>query len=156
MDTSVTLSKEELAWATSVGMQRYNESLKRGHKNKHGLKYATEALDVDGACAELAVAKFTGWPWKAGVNTFKEADIEDNIQVKSTPKQDNRLIIRNDDSSDHCYILVVGVAPTFRIVGWIIGRDGKQPQYLYNPNDREPAYFIPQTALNSFDEFIKA
>jgi hypothetical protein len=53
--------------------------------------------------------------------------------------------------------LVVGRIPTFRIVGWIPGKDAKQEKYWRTDiANREPAWFVPQANLRDIEKLIAA
>jgi hypothetical protein len=56
--------------------------------------------------------------------------------------------------------------PKYEIVGWIWGKDAKQPEWLYTPNpeqepywvpasDLEPAYWVPESALEPIEELCQ-
>jgi hypothetical protein len=64
---------------------------------------------------------------------------------------DGRLILHDHDKDDQPYVLVVGTAPRFELVGWCFGRDGKRPEYVHDPQGGRPAYFVPRAALSSMD-----
>lgn len=106
------------------------------------------SIDIEGACAEVAAAKGLNMYWSGSVNTFKLPDLACNIQVRHTIKRNGCLIVRNDDANNEKFVLVVGEAPEFFIVGWLYGGEAKDDKYEYNPNNREPAYFVPQDKLH--------
>ncbi len=101
-----------------------------------------------GACGEMAVCKVIGKFWKPSVNTFHNiADIEPDIEVRSTDRQDGCLIVRDNDPDERWYFLVIGEPPNVTVVGYIRGADARQERWLRNPNDFRKAYFVPQSAL---------
>jgi hypothetical protein len=121
-------------------------------------KHLIEQNDVDGACAEIAVAKVLGKYWNALRNrvTNEMPDVGLNIQVRHTRGMGNRLIIHTThENPDHYYFLVVGTPPELHIVGFILGAKGMQRKWLHSykqPGTDKyypPAYFVPQHELTS-------
>lgn len=148
----VVLTISEIQIAATIGATRQIESMRQGLKDSHGYN-GNETWDVhiEGAAAELAFCKFRGRYWNAPVNNFKEADVGQNVQVRATKYNNGSLIVRKGDNDDHYYILLTGRVPNFRVVGWITGAEAKNPDWLETKgNSREPAYFVPQSALNGF------
>jgi hypothetical protein len=145
--TEVTLKWYEVMLASDVGRMRKVLSMKQ---NRHGASNVSWTEDIEGACAEMAVAKHLGMYWSGGVDTFKAADVH-NIQVRWTPSHTNSLIVRDSDANEEPFVLVTGQAPTYRIHGWLWGRQAKQPQYRRRPNERPSAYFVPSGDLHHID-----
>jgi len=145
-----------------VGL-RHTESLRKGMQDKHGYKGRDMQDNFYGMLGEIAFAKITNKYFPMTVNTFKEADIGVNWQVRTVGSNKNRdLIIRPTDPVKHKYVLVEiskqSVVVNFRednyvaiIHGWIEGSNGKHPQYLSNFGypDRPKAYRIPKEELRS-------
>ena len=147
-DRLIRLSWRELAIAADVGCQRRIRSMAEGLNDAYGYNGEGDiwTREVNGAAAEMAVAKFFNRYWEAGVNTFKAPDVE-GVQVRHTTREDGCLIIREHDPPDELYVLVIGAPPTFRIAGALYGRQAKRPEWLRDPGGVRPAYFVPQDAL---------
>jgi hypothetical protein len=147
---NIILTEWEQKLADLIGKARRDES-EKSKVNRRGLKadYTTLLdLDIEGAAGEIAAARALNRYWHASVNVGKEApDVGTNIQVRATKHLNGSLIITNSDPDDQIYVLVTGTRPNYKIVGWIRGCDGKKEQYVRAPNNRPPAYFVPQTAL---------
>jgi hypothetical protein len=146
----VELSLTEMLNAANVGIVRHYESSRRKHKSAHGfVEDATTALtiDIEGAMGEVCVAKVLDRYYEGTVNTFKDADIGKDIQVRCRSKHDYDLIVREDDNPDHYYIHVTGTAPHYCIRGWMRGDEAKQAKYLAGHGGRVPAYFVPAKDL---------
>jgi hypothetical protein len=150
---NVRLTWSEALLGATIGVQRQLEALAKGRPDSHGF----DGLDgwskhVEGACGELAVAKVLDKYWGGTVNTFKDGgDIGAAIQVRTRTKDYYDLIVRDDDKPEDVFVLVVGKAPSFRVVGWIRGRDAKQPAWIQHHGNRPAAYFVPQAQLTAFD-----
>jgi len=150
----VRLTWPEVFAATQVGMMRTLASLKNQRHDMAGYvkNDAYWDADIQAAAAECAVAKALGKYWPASVNTFKgKPDIPPDIEVRQTHHANGRLLIRERDDPGYKYVLVTGRIPTFEIRGFILGNDGKNHLFQDAPNDRAPAYFVPQDKLNELD-----
>ncbi len=147
---TIRLTWYEIETAKNVGRLRRSES--RGvSRNRHGLSGTEDRLldlDIHAAGAEIAAARAMNLYFHGSVNAGKlEPDIGRNVQVRATSHLTGRLILRDSDPDHFWYVLVVGEKFLYHVVGWIRGRDGKQPRYLAAPADRPAAYFIPQNHL---------
>ena len=56
--------------------------------------------------------------------------------------------IRKDDDTEKLFVLAVGMAPTFKIIGWMKAIDARKKEWLQNYAGREPAWFAPQSELH--------
>jgi hypothetical protein len=147
----VKLSETEVRWATEVGARRHREAVEQGRKDAHGLTDKGEERHILGALGELAVAKALDRYWSGHVNRFKGPDLSERMQVRCRSEEWHDLIVRQDDADDHGFVLVTGRAPNFVVHGWIIGRDAKRfPLQAYG--GREPAHFVPSSALHPIAE----
>jgi hypothetical protein len=154
---NIKLDFYEIYMAATVGVARRLASLKRGQTNKvQNIDFGWHS-DIEGACAEIAVAKYLNVFWGGSINTFKMPDVG-KLQVRHTQHKNGCLIIRNNDSRHDFYILVTGTHPIYTLQGYILGGDGMKIEYLKNPNNttKQEAFFIPQEALNSVDGLISA
>lgn len=86
--------------------------------------------------------------WHGSVNAAKsDPDVGKNIQVRATKLLRGKLIVTDSDPDDQIYVLVVGQIPEYNVVGWIRGADAKNKDFIFAPNNRPPAYFVPQSEL---------
>ena len=149
---NVKLTQAELDIAKFVGELRYNVSRQKGLKDAAGLD-AKDALkiaqDISGAAGEMAFCKAKNKYWGGTVNSFHGADVDVNIQVRTTTRPNGKLIIRSADNPDHWYILVIDKSPVFEIVGYIKGAKARRPEYWNAPAGRPGAWFVPQSALDT-------
>lgn len=145
----ITLTEQELEYAAMIGAKRHYESVIHGRKHNPPLKADDIGLwlHIEGACGELAVAKWSGKYWGGDICTFKAADIGERVQVRTRSKHDYDLIVRDNDNDEHAFILVTGVGIDFTLRGWIWGRDAKRPEFLKTYGGRPAAYFVPQSEL---------
>lgn len=143
----ITLKGYEIMQGALAGVMRNLESVKRGMQNAHGLDGGNDwQCHIEGSLGEMALAKYMNLYWSKG--DFKAPDVG-NFEVRTTPKHNYKLCVRPGDHDDSRYYLVTGSNGTYRIQGWILGRDAKQDRFLDDlKNGRPPAYFIPQKELN--------
>lgn len=152
--TEITLDPWQYKYCMEVAAARMATSNEAGWNNAltydRGYLKRTEE-EIVGACGEFAAAKALDIFWPASVNTFhRTTDLPHNIEVRSTSREGGRtsLILRNNDPDDRIFILVVGEPPVMRVIGWFIAGDGKRPEYLDNPHDHRPAWFVPKEDLH--------
>lgn len=147
----IELSWSELMIAALVGVMRCVKSKYKGYENKHGLQGPGWNQDIQGACGELAVAKYLNVFWDGTMDSFTAGADVQGLQVRSTDR-DGRLIIRPTDPDDAVFILARGGPLEWEIAGWILGRDGKQEEFCGDPTGNRPAaYFVPIHALRPME-----
>jgi hypothetical protein len=152
---TITLTPSEILVAGTVGVSRYVENL-RTHRHPgrfdKGRNTITEHLlhtHIDGAVGEAAFAKARGVYWNGDIGDMYAPDV-DSWQVRTTRRDDGRLIVRTTDADDARFVLVRSRCPNFQIVGWILGKAAKLPEWLTTTAGRPAAWFVPDTALQAF------
>lgn len=149
MPIPVHLESYELVFAALVGVRRRVLAIQRRSLSTNGSPNDSKLWDVDieGACGEMAAAKGLGLYWGGTIDTFhREADVC-HCHIRFSRHEAASLIIRDTDP-DGLYVLVTGTAPDYLIVGWLDSREARRhPEWKRGPNDRPPAYFVPQDAL---------
>jgi hypothetical protein len=147
------LASEELVIAGIVGVLREVSALNRSRPTAHDCDESNAwTYHVEGAAAELAVAKHIDRYWRPLTRSQLRdlpGDVAD-VQVRSTPRSDGSLIVHRRDLDDARFYLVVTALPSYRIVGWLLGRDAKQERY-WRTNVAHPAYFVPQSELHAIE-----
>ena len=101
----VTLTWSEVFHASSIGRMRKVRSMQKGSQNNHGFSGSGWNEDIEGACAEMAVAKSLQIYWNGGVDTYKDSDVG-HYQVRWSDKHNNSLIVRPDDADDAVFVFV--------------------------------------------------
>ena len=99
--------------------------------------------DIEAACAETAVAKVNNIYHAYTMTTFKNPDVGE-YEVKHSPRLDYNLILSGTILDDDIFYLVLGMAPKMRVIGWLKGKDVKQPKYW---REDMQAYIAPQKDL---------
>lgn len=141
------LTDMEQRLAVECGCRRQLESLRMGSPDGHGFRGDGWGIHIEGAAAELAVAKLLGLYWPASVGSYHDADLEHDIQVRLRREHKYELIVRPDDNDEHRYVHVTGTLPNFIVWGAIFGREAKQSEWLHDYGGRPAAYFVPREAL---------
>lgn len=160
----VTLTTDELHQAVAVAAQRrisciFGRKVAQHYDDLDGGEWSTE---IESCCAEIAVAKWMGLYWAGGVFSGKRAEHDvGNKQVRHTVYPNGCLIIYPEDNPDDRYILVTGKAPTYRIVGWMLGREvmraGKESDWWKLPvKKRSPSWWVPQKCLRAMPQRVAA
>ena len=148
----VRLTWREITMGAAVGVARRVRSLAQGLTDSYGYNGEDDvwSREVNGALAEMAVAKHLGLYWDGSVDTFKRPDVG-TLQVRHTVRLDGCLILRPHDPGDGIYVLVTGQAPMFTIVGCLRGEDGRRDEWVRDPGSVRPAHFVPQSELRPLE-----
>ncbi len=151
---NVSLEWFEVSRAALVGVSRNVEAMRKGYRQKLRGKDESWERHVLGALGECAFAKATNRYWSGSVNTFKAADVGDNIQIRTRSQHAYDLIVRDDDRDDDVYVLVTGGPTDFTLHGWMRCSDAKSPKFKANYGNYGEAYFVPKSALHPMDPLI--
>ena len=129
-------------------------SIMNSSKNNHGFVGHGWEENMEGACAELAAAKVLNVYWDGSNGTYKLPDLSGSMQVRWTPYENGKLIVRPADDEYCKYVLVTGKCPNYTIRGYIQGVSAKNESFLDNLGDssRPAVYAIPQSSLLDIKE----
>lgn len=147
----ITLNQEELKNVEVQFKASLSDAQNNHRKNVYGHSDNEEkakATSKEGRFYEAVVCKFEGKPYVFryfGVDTGK-------YEVRGTRYSYGKLLLHPKDRDEQIFILVTGLPPTFCLVGWIKGKDGKNPKFWSDPVGGRPAFFVPQTSLNPIEE----
>lgn len=146
--------------AAGVGLERQLRALADRRPDRHGFVPKDGdtgwSLHIEGACGEVAVAKVLNRFWNGSVDSFKSGGDVGDVQVRTRSRHEYELIVRQDDRDSDVFILVTGRAPTFRVVGYILGRDAKRPEFEQRHGNRPAAYFVPHSVLTPLTNRARA
>ena len=147
--TTIELSPHNLLMAGMVGISRQVKNLSRGVRDRYGCDSSQWGWQnhCNGACGELAFAKWKGKYWDGAMNDFAAPDVG-AYQVRTSAKANQSLILHPGDSDDDLFVLVlVHALPICTLAGWIPGGAGKHGKWWTTEGVRHPAFFVPQSAL---------
>jgi hypothetical protein len=143
----IELSPGEMMLAAIVGILR--QAFNR-RPNAHGVDNGREnpwGLHVMGALGELVLAKDLNVYWNPHIGDY-DADDVGPYQVRATAKDHYRLRLHPNDKDDKKFVLITGTGPTFTVVGWCYGREGKKTEYWEDPTHTgRPAFWVPHDQL---------
>lgn len=148
--SEVNLTPFEIIMGAGVGLRRRTASMRRGNQDNDyfsGTGRTHWDVDIEGALAELAFAKFLGVYWDGSVNTGKAPDVG-GYQVRHTDLERGCLIIRRRDSADERYVLVTGDHRAgYMVRGWKFGHEAMVDEFIRDPGKKNEAWFVPQSEL---------
>jgi len=147
----VRLEIDEIRLAAQGGIERHLWRLEKRPemKNKFGDEHWEP--DIVGAIAEYAVAKAFGIFWKPTVGELCVRDVGP-LEVRASVAGPCMVLYPNNPE-DAPFVFVLGGPPVLRIVGWIMGRDGKCREYWRDePSVRKAGFFVPQSKLRPLKE----
>jgi len=143
----ITLTSAEVFHGAVTGVMRQVSNLRDGRQDRHGIaREQGWQAHIEGALGELVVARYTNRFWSGNLGKLRADDVGD-LQVRTRSRHDYELILHPTDPDDRAFVLVTGTAPTYRLIGWIRGREGKRQEWWKDPAGGRAAYFVPQRAL---------
>lgn len=135
----------ELSTVAQLGMLRNIKGLSKGYPDRAGFDSSGGAgwgIHIEGAAGEYVVSKALGVAHEPGITNFREgADLAGFIDVKTTARRENGLILTPRSIPELAYVLVVGSSPEFTIMGWAWGSDVKQSKYYRTIKAGRPKAF---------------
>ena len=142
----VELTEAEIEFAGRVGVMRQFMAISQKYRPRYGCRGDPWQIHVDGAEAELAVAKYLGIEWVPSLERQREGEHDvGELEVRSTRWRNGHLMLHPPDPDDAWFVLVISMPPRFRLAGCIRARDGKRDEW-WRATDRA-AYWVPQSAL---------
>ena len=149
------LTLEEAQYAASKGVERHwNALVADADAHKYGFDGDNLHAHIDGCMSEKAAAKMTGAKWDDGPWKPKSWDVG-KLQVRSTKHKNGCLLIRPNDDDNDVFLLVIDDFPSYRLVGWLPCKLCKQEKWRRAPNNRPPAWFVPQDVLRKIEDLPK-
>lgn len=156
----VTLTPEQELEGATEGFERQSWALRNGLKPRH-LTTSLWCAHLEGALAELACSIALNLPWtgkgfRAGAGVEHPADVGDSIEVRQVfppHRGTNEPLLGFDpkrDRRDRWYVLVVGFAPNYVVVGRLLGTDCMREEWKVVYPERE-LYRVPASALIPID-----
>lgn len=153
MSELVVLTNREIDMAAHCGVMRNIAAIVDKREARIPSDEAHWNSHVEGALGEVAVAKVLGRYWSPSCNVFRAPDIGRNIGVRTRSKHTYDLIVRPDDDPDCYYVLVTGIAPEYRVHGYMRGHEARRDAWWKDYGDKQlPAWFVPQSALYDIND----
>lgn len=147
----VKLTFSEIMLGAVAGIGRQIIALKKKLKPGYGGDTSMDwQKHIEGALAEMAVAKYLNIFWNGTIGKLHPGDVGKN-EVRSTHYEDGHLLLHDEDDDNARFFFVVGINGRYEIKGWIRAKDGKLKEYIKDPTKKRPCYFVPADALNPMD-----
>jgi hypothetical protein len=152
IEPEVSLTWPEILQAASVGVMRRVNAVRNRREEPYGERpKASWTDDINGAIAELAVAKHFNVFWSGTVGRVDLPDVG-RLQVRSKLQDDHRLVVRANDGDDEPVISVLVDLPICRICGWMIAKDAKRHEWLLSDPSKPDRYFVPNAELRAISD----
>jgi hypothetical protein len=146
----IELSPDEVMHAAMVAVHRRVWNMREGLKPRPGIKPELAwSVDIEGACAECAFAKWRDYYWNGNIGNLRAADVGE-YEVRSTPHHNGHLLVRPTDPDERVAVLMTGCAPKFVIRGWLRCGHGKQEKF-WRDDAMGQLWWVPQSCLISMN-----
>jgi len=147
----IKLTATEISLGAHIGVRRNIESVLSGRGDTVGNADDTWSSNIDGALAEVAVAKHLNLWLDPNLGKFGDADVGE-WHIRATKYKKGHLHLKPQDKSGK-YLLVIGTFDTWRIAGWIDAEQARQEKYfrVMKKERPTPCYWIPQDDLNPLE-----
>ena len=149
----VELTPEQIMQAEQTGDARQRESVASQRvRRAHQPANEAPAANRIGCIGEVALAAWAGVAWDTRVNIFTSKPDVYLWDVRATKWPDGKLIVQPHDKDERLFVLaVVDDLPRVKLMGWMTGRQAKQPGWLWAPRKEygrpEESHYVPQQAL---------
>lgn len=144
----VHLTPSEMLMAAQTGITRNIRAIVNGSRHAYGMSGAGWSEDIEGACAEMALAKALGiyWSNQLADRPNKKPDVG-GFEVRLGSKDHYRLVIRKNDDDAARVAFLTGIRGEYRIRGWVIAGEVKRPEFWRSEAGREPQFYVPHSCL---------
>jgi len=145
MTSDMKLTWPELLLGAMVGSMREVSAISNNRPDKGEMPRCPWEGHIEGALAEMFVAKTLGVYWSGNLGDLQAADAS-VLQVRSTKYPTGRLMLHPEDKDDDWFVLVIGDKGAYRIAGCLKAKDGKRAEY-WDETLPAPCYAVPQAAM---------
>lgn len=163
--TSDYIGLDDIEYKSAIytGRLIWLASQQRGLRDYHGSKQGGadgQRWQELGSVAERALAKYLKVYWGGGYNSFRGADLLDNIEVRLIGAESYGLRVRDTDA-DHKYVVGVVIPKgqernPYRLPGFMKASEAKEHrEWRMNPYEGRPFYGIPQAHLHPIWELVR-
>lgn len=141
----VVLTEREMQSAAECAEKRLAAAARRAMRDRLS-EYSIRSHKL-GAIGERAFVKWVGIPWRCTMQRFGRPDFG-RVEVRTVARVDQRLVVHSEDRLDAVVVLMVADRlPIVHVRGCIRVVDARQPEWLDDPGERRPSYFVPQADL---------
>lgn len=146
----IELDASEMMLASWMGSRRLIKATFKNLTDSVGQSNGWEN-EIEGAAAEVAVAKHFGLFLPVTMDAFGAPDVGD-WHIRSSKHENAHLRIGKKETTGK-YMLVIGQFNKWRIAGWIQAEEARQEKYYRQMRADRPAksYWIPQDDLHKVE-----
>jgi len=153
----ITLTVAEQKLAMYLAKARYDDNRAKGNPDTKLSPQTNKEIELDGISGELAVCRMLN-VYPDTETSYKELPKYDlmsangsKIDVKTTKYASGRLLATKNKKLGECdiYILVTGIFPTYKVVGWCRDDELLKEENLINLGHGE-GYALTQDKLRAF------
>ena len=156
--TLITLTPEELQFATAEGQRRqsYNQARNiKGRNNGPDRGDLSLQLNILGCIGEYAAAKYFGLLdhlFTEVAPVRDSVDLPPNIDVKTGAKHSHRLIVKLDDCKSKIFVHSTCEQNVVMLHGWRYGHEVMKQCFVQDPVGNRAAYFVPNSVLKPIEQ----
>lgn len=146
--TKVTLTASEMRRAGEEGALRLIRKLMTGATHRYHNSGDNWSMHINAVGAEIAVAKLFNVYVPLGDRPDSHDLViwDEDVDVKHTNHPQGDLCLQRDSPDDMQYVLVRGQMPHYEVMGVIVGKEGKLPEY-WNDRMPSPCFTVPADKL---------
>ncbi len=148
----VVLEADELAEADECARLRLTRAKRR--KARDQLGEDSLASHATGAAGERAFSKWIGARWECTTGRYGGASDVRGVQIRTSTSTTKRLVVHETDPARTPVVSIVEHRPRYWLRGWIMAGDCKRPEWIADPGDRRPAFFVPTQELLPMQAFM--
>ena len=152
---NILLDGDALRQAMMCGGLRHIKAMEQCRKRNTNQPRTTWDQDIEGACAEAAVAFGLNLFWAASTEPDYHGDVGP-YQVRRVDEDRKCLIIKPKDRDDQAFISVCGGRGLYVIRGWMYAATAKALRERYWRSDiDDPAYLVPARDLEPIELLLE-
>lgn len=158
----VTLTWGDMMLCANVGIMRRTSGIFKKRTGRYGA--ATHGrhwwgIDIESCVAEYAVSRFCNLTWDGMIGRTDIIDVGGLVQVRSTEKSSNRLMLQDPDEDEQPFVLAIVQSNVIMLAGWVFAKEGKKKEYWETHKDQQTgrdrsAYFVPHNGMRPMDELL--
>jgi hypothetical protein len=131
-------------------------NISKGVRDKYGAPNTNQGweLHIAGCLGEVATAKYLNLFWCGSLGDYSAKDVGGLVQVRTRQRSDYELPLHPPDSDSDPFVLCFVRPPIVELKGWILGSEGKLPEYWKDPAGNRPAFFVPHDKLRPMPDLV--